>query len=88
MDQAGERFDLARYNLRHTELLRQCAQEYLERGYLVTVERQNEFWIHLAGATISGRADVLATRDDQLVIIDTKAARPSQAHEIQVMLCM
>ena len=81
-------FDLARYNLRHTELLRQCAQEYLDRGYLVTVERQNEFRLQLAGAIISGRADVLATRDDQLVIIDAKAAQPSQAHEIQVMLYM
>ena len=81
-------FDLARYNLRHTDLLRRCAQEYIDRGYFVTLENQNEFRIPLAGATVSGRIDLVATRDDELVIIDVKAANPSQAHEIQVMLYM
>ena len=48
-------FDQARYNLRHTDLLRRCAQEYIDRGYSVTLESQNEFRVHLAGATVSGR---------------------------------
>ena len=43
---------------------------------------------HLAGATVSGRMDLVTTRDDELVIIDVKAANPSQAHEIQVILYM
>ena len=30
--------------------------------------------------------DLVATRDQELVIIDAKAARPSEAHEIQVIL--
>ena len=63
--------------MRHTELLRLCAQEYAERGYLVTLERQNEFRLQLAGATVSGRIDLVATRDEELVIIDAKAAHPS-----------
>ena len=56
-------FDLARYNLRHTDLLRRCAQEYIDRGYFVTLENQNEFRIEINGATVSGRMDLVATRD-------------------------
>ena len=81
-------FDSVAYNLRHTDLMKRCTQEYEERGYTVTLESQNESRIQLAGATISSRADVLATRDDVLVIVEAKTAQPSQAHEIQVMLYM
>ena len=80
--------DLAKYNLRHTDLLRRYAQEYIDRGYFVTLENQNEFRIPLAGATVSGRMDLVATRDDKRVIFNVKAANPSQAHEIQVILYM
>ena len=47
-----------RYNLQHTEPLRRFAQQYEERGYQVTLEKQNEFRFSLAGATISGRIDL------------------------------
>ena len=57
--------DLDRYNLRHTQLLRQCAQRYRGRGCLVTVERQNKSRIQLTGANISGRAHVLTSREDR-----------------------
>ncbi len=79
-------FDQARYNLWHTDLMKRCAREYEQRGYSVTLESQNEFGIEINAATISGRPDILPTRDDELVIIDAKAAQRSQAHEIQVML--
>ena len=81
-------FDSVAYNLRHTELMKRCAQEYEERGYTVTIESQNAFRLSLAGATVSGRMDLVATRDDELVIIDAKAAKPSDAHAVQVMLYM
>ena len=53
---------------------------------MVTVERQNEFRIQLAGATIARRMELMATRGQDLEIIDAKAARPSEAHVVQVML--
>ena len=56
--------------------------------YAVTLESQNEFRISLAGATVSGRMDLVATRDQELVIIDAKAAKPSEADTVQVMLYM
>jgi len=81
-------FDSVAYNLRHTDLMKRCAREYEERGYTVTLETQNEFRLHLAGPTVSGRMDLVATRDQDLVIIDAKAAKPSEAHVVQVMLYM
>ena len=81
-------FNLARYNIEHTELLRLCTEEYEQRGYTVTVERQNDFRLNLAGATISGRPDLVASRDEERIIVDVKAAKPNLSHEIQVMLYM
>ena len=81
-------FNLARYNIEHTELLRLCTEEYEQRGYTVTVERQNDFRLNLAGATISGRPDLVASRDEETIIVDVKAAKPNLSHEIQVMLYM
>ena len=52
------------------------------------MERENEFRLTLAGATISGRPDVVATRDDEALVIDAKAAKPNAAHELQVALYM
>ena len=81
-------FDLTRYNIEHTELLRLCTEEYEQRGFTVTVERQNDFKVYAGQATISGRLDLVALRDDEAVIVDAKAAKPNPSHEIQVMLYM
>ena len=68
--------------------MRLCTEEYLQRGFTASVERQNDFRLQLAGATISGRPDIVAWRDDEAVIVDAKAAKPNPSHEIQVMLYM
>ena len=81
-------FDLTRYNIEHTELLRLYTEEYEQRGFTVTVERQNDFKVYAGQATISGRPDLVAIRDDEAVIVDAKAAKPNPSHEIQVMLYM
>ena len=54
----------------------------------MSVKRQNDFRLQVAGATISGRPDIVAWRDDEAVIVDAKAAKPNPSHEIQVMLYM
>ena len=48
-------FNLTRYNIEHTELLRLCTEEHEQPGYTVTVERENDFRLRLEGSTISGR---------------------------------
>ena len=81
-------FNLTRYNIEHTELLRLCSEEYEQRGFTVTVERQNEFRLNRDWVTISGGPDLVASRDDETIIVDVKAAKPNPSHEIQVMLYM
>ena len=75
-----------KYNIAHTELMRRCTDGLEERGFDVAVEHQNEFRLKLQGATISGRPDLVAARGDEALIVDAKAALPSQAHQVQVML--
>ena len=87
-DKLPSDFDLTRYSLEHTELVRLCTEEYLQRGFTVTVERQNDFRLQVATTTISGRPDIVAWRDNEAVIVDAKAAKPNPSHEIQVMLYM
>ena len=69
-------------------MVRLCTEKYEQRGFTVSVERQNDFRLQVAGATISGRPDIVAWRDDEAVIVDAKAAKPNPSHEIQVMLYM
>ena len=87
-DKLASDFNLTRYNIEHTDLVRLCTEEYEQRGFTVSVERQNDFRLQLSGATISGRPDIVAWRDDQAVIVAAKAATPKPSHEIQVMLYM
>ena len=87
-DKLPSDFDLTRYNLEHTELVRLYTEEYEQRGFTVSVERQNDFRLQVDGATISGRPDIVAWRDDEAVIVDAKTAKPNPSHEIQVMLYM
>ena len=54
----------------------------------MAVERQNDFRLNLAGATRSGRPDLVASRNDETIIVDVKGAQPNPSHEIQVMLYM
>ena len=87
-DKLDSDFNLTRYNIEHTELLRLCTEEYEQRGYTVTVERQNDFRLNRDWVTISGRPDLVASRDEETIIVDVKAAKPNLSHEIQVMLYM
>ena len=69
-------------------MLRLCTKEYEAWGFSVTVERQNDFRLNRDWVTISGRPDLVTSRDDETIIVDVKAAKPNPGHEIQVMLYM
>lgn len=75
-----------KYNIAHTELMRRCTDELEAQGFDVAMEYQNEFRVRLHGATISGRPDLVGLRGEEALVVDAKAANPSQAHQAQVML--
>ena len=55
-DKLPSDFDLTRYNLEHTELVCLCTEEYEQRGFTVSVERQNGFRLKLAGIYGGGKS--------------------------------
>lgn len=81
-------FDLADWKMKHTTALNECRARWESQGYSVFVENQNTF--HLAGrvATLGGKPDLVAIKDNIGVIVDVKTGQPSSAHSIQVLLYM
>ena len=79
-------FDQVKFNIRHTELMRRCTEKLEALGFDVALGYHNEFRVRLQGATISGRPDLIAVLGGEALIVDAKAAQPSQAHQVQVML--
>ena len=55
-------------------------------GYTVEVEGQNSFQLRGKSATLAGRPDLVARRDDEAVIVDAKTGQENPSHDIQVMI--
>ena len=86
--QEGDDFNLTQWRIRHTELLRSAVDLYEGEGWAVTVEGQNDFMMALEGATISGKPDLVAWKDGEVVIEDAKSGQPRASHHVQVMAYM
>ncbi len=81
-------FDLATWQIKHTELLRQTRREYESKGYRVFTQNQN--MIRLQGRTsmLSGTPDLVAVGDETSIVIDLKTGQPLTSHVIQVLIYM
>ncbi|MEC8891168.1 MAG: PD-(D/E)XK nuclease family protein [Chloroflexota bacterium] len=81
-------FDLATWQIKHTELLRQTRREYEPKGYRVFTQNQN--MIRLQGRTsmLSGIPDLVAVGDETSIVIDLKTGQPLTSHVIQVLIYM
>ena len=86
--QDGNDFNLTVWRIRHTELLRQRTERYESLGYSVTVEGENDFMLQLEGVTISGKPDLVAWKDGDVIIEDAKTGRARTSHHVQVMTYM
>ena len=53
---------------------------------MVTTEGETSFTLRGNAATLGGKPDLIALRDDLAVIIDAKTGKPSPSHTVQVML--
>ena len=79
-------FDQAQWMLNHTALLNERRANWEIGGYSVEVEGQNGFHLRGRSATLSGKPDIIAHRDDEAVIVDAKTGHESPSHAVQVMI--
>lgn len=82
-------FDLARWTADHTQLLNTQADELRDQGYAVYLEGQNEFRLRGGnGATLAGKADIVAIGPRDAVVIDCKTGKERNSDKLQVLLYM
>ena len=81
-------FDQVQWLMKHAELLEQTRSYYQRQGYQVSLDSQNAFTLRGNTATLSGRPDLVATRDNETVVVDVKVGQPSAAGIAQVLTYM
>ena len=85
-DRVPSDFNQAQWMLNHTALLNERRANWEIGGYSVEVEGQNGFQLRGRSATLSGKPDIIAHRDDEAVIVDAKTGHESPSHAVQVMI--
>ena len=79
-------FNQAQWLLDHTALLNERRANWEVGGYNVNIEAQNRFELRGRTATLAGRPDIIAHREDNGVIVDAKTGHESPSHAVQVMI--
>ena len=79
-------FNQAQWMLNHTALVNERRTNWENGGFDVAIEGQNSFQLRGRSATLAGRPDIIASRDDKAVIVDAKTEQESPSHIIQVMI--
>ncbi len=72
--------------LEHTALLNERIANWTVGGHDVHIEAQNRFELRGRTATLAGRPDIIARREDHAVIVDAKTGHDSPSHAVQVMI--
>ena len=72
--------------LDHTALLNERIANWTVGGYDVDIEAQNRFELRGRTATLAGRPDLIARREDNAVVVDAKTGHDSPSHAVQVMI--
>ena len=79
-------FNQAQWMLNHTALLNERRANWEVGGYSVEVEGQNSFQLRGRSATLSGKPDLIARREDDVAFVDAKAGHESPSHAVQLMI--
>jgi CRISPR/Cas system-associated exonuclease Cas4 (RecB family) len=86
-DQAPSEFKRADWKLDHTALLKDTRLRLERQGYRVFLE--HKFTVRgRSGITLSGKPDIIATREDSNLIVDVKTGKRWDWHDIQVLIYM
>lgn len=83
-DRPRSDFDQTRWLLDHTALLNELRHDWQDRGYRVYAEDQNAFRLRGNLATLAGKTDLIAQKDQE--VVDAKTGRAGPSHAVQVMI--
>ena len=81
-------FNQADWLARHTALLNEHRDRWIQRGYDVRLETQNVFRLRGQSATLAGKPDLLVLNNDRILIVDVKGGQEQPWHRYQVMIYM
>jgi CRISPR/Cas system-associated exonuclease Cas4 (RecB family) len=78
--------DLAKWNRDHTKLMDARRQQLERDGWTVTVEDANAFKLEGSSAVVAGKADLVAVKDDRVLVVDGKTGRERESDIWQVLI--
>ena len=81
-------FNQAEWLARHTKLLIEQRDLWVQRGYETRIEDQNAFRLRGRTATLAGKPDLLVLNKDHVLITDVKTGQERPWHRYQLMIYM
>ena len=81
-------FNQADWLARHTALLNEHRDRWIQSGYEVRVENQNALQLRGHSAILAGKPDLLVLNKGRILIIDFKTGQEQPWHKFQVMTYM
>jgi hypothetical protein len=88
IDKRPRAFDLAAWTAEHTDMVLARARCLDAEGYTVFLEDQNDFVLKGKAGTLSGKCDLVAIRDDDVLVEDCKTGKQKDADFQQVLVYM
>lgn len=80
--------DIVAWTARHGEMVRKRAEELRRDGYEVFVEDQNKFTLKGRAATLQGKPDIVAVKEDDFLVVDCKSGKQRDSDRFQVLIYM
>lgn len=79
-------FDLTSWTAQHSAMVRARADELIAQGWTVYLEDQNDFKLKGKTAILSGKMDILAIKDQHVLVIDCKTGKEKDDAVWQVII--
>ena len=87
-DKPPSDFNQAEWLARHTKLLNEQRDLWIQRGYETRIEDQNAFRLRGRSATLAGKPDLLVLNKDHVLITDVKTGQERPWHRYRIMIYM
>ena len=87
-DKRPSTLDMVAWKAQHGEMLRAKAAALRNDGYTVFIEEQNKFTFRGQAATLQGKPDVVAVKDDDALVVDCKTGQRRDSDILQMLVYM